>query len=157
MHQFVKLAVAAAAALMIAAPSSAQERVQVGTLTCDISGGFGFIIGSQKTLNCSFTPGYPGPIEFYAGTISKIGLDLGVTTGGVMVWTVYAPTSRIAGALAGSYGGATAEATVVGGVGANVLVGGNNRTVTLQPLSVQGQGGFNVAAGVAGIDLRWVR
>jgi hypothetical protein len=46
---------------------------------------------------------------------------------------------------------------VVAGVGANVLIGGSNRTVTLQPVSFQGQSGLNVAAGVAGIDLRWVR
>ncbi len=74
-----------------------------------------------------------------------------------MVWLVYAPTSRRAGALSGSYGGATAEATVGAGVGANVLIGGSNRTIELQPLSLQGQAGLNVAAGVAGIDLRWVR
>ena len=133
------------------------DRVQAGTLTCDISGGIGFIIGSQKTLNCSFVPALPGPPEFYAGVLSKLGIDLGATAGGVMVWSVYAPTSRAAGALAGSYGGASAEATVGAGVGANILVGGSNRTVELQPLSVQGQTGLNVAAGVAGIELRWVR
>lgn len=157
MRRYATLAVATAAAAMIAAAAVAQERVQAGTLTCDISGGIGFIIGSQRTLNCSFTPSLPGPVEFYAGSLTKVGVNLGVTTGGVMVWVVYAPTSRPAGALAGSYGGATAEATVIAGVGANVLVGGSNRTVTLQPVSVQGQSGFNVAAGVAGIDLRWVR
>jgi hypothetical protein len=133
------------------------ERVQAGTLTCDISGGIGFIIGSQKTLNCSFVPAVPGPPEFYAGVISKLGIDLGATAGGVMVWAVYAPTSRPAGSLAGTYGGASAEATVGAGVGANVLVGGSNRTIELQPLSVQGQTGVNVAAGVAQIDLQWVR
>src|SRR4029077_2821629 len=107
--------------------------------------------------NCSFTPAITGPIEFYAGTLTKVGVDLGITTGGVMVWTVYAPPSRFAGALAGSYGGATAEASVIAGVGANVLIGGSNRTVELQPVSLQGQTGLNVAAGVAGIELRWVR
>ncbi len=159
MRHFAKLAVVAAVAVMTAVPAGAQprERIQAGTLTCDISGGIGLIFGSQRTLNCSFTPAIPGPIEFYAGTLTKVGVDLGITTGGVMVWTVYAPTSRPAGALAGSYGGATAEASVVAGVGANVLLGGSNRTVELQPLSVQGQAGLNVAAGVAGIDLRWVR
>ena len=74
-----------------------------------------------------------------------------------MVWAVYAPTSRPAGALAGTYGGASAEATVGAGLGANVLVGGSNRTIQLQPLSVQGQTGLNIAPGVSGIDLRWVR
>jgi hypothetical protein len=161
MRKIAKLAVVAAAAATMAATASAQprpdDRVQAGTLTCDISGGIGLIIGSQRSLNCSFTPSLPGPIEFYAGSLTKLGVDLGVTSGGVMVWVVYAPTSRPAGALAGSYGGASAEATVVAGVGANVLFGGSNRTVTLQPVSLQGQSGLNVAAGVAGIELRWVR
>ena len=74
-----------------------------------------------------------------------------------MVWVVYAPTTRPAGALAGSYTGASAEASVVAGVGANVLIGGSNRTVELQPVSLQGQTGLNLAAGVAEIELRWVR
>ena len=157
MGNIAKLAaVAAAAAVLFAAPAAAQ-RIQAGTLTCDISGGIGFIIGSQRTLNCSFAPAVPGPVEFYIGTLTKLGVDIGATSGGVMVWVVYAPTSRPAGALAGSYGGAAAEASVVAGVGANVLVGGSNRTVELQPVSLQGQAGLNFAAGVAGIDLRWVR
>jgi hypothetical protein len=156
MRKFAKLAVIAAAAV-VAGTAAAQERVQSGQLTCDISGGIGLIFGSQRTLNCTFAPSVPGPPEFYAGTLTKLGVDIGVTAGGAMVWLVYAPTSRPAGALSGSYGGATAEATVVAGVGANVLIGGSNRTVELQPVSLQGQAGLNVAAGVAGIDLRWVR
>jgi hypothetical protein len=157
MRKFAKLAVIAAASALMAGTAAAQGRVQAGQLTCDISGGIGLIFGSQRTLNCSFTPSVPGPVEFYAGTLTKLGVDIGVTTGGVMVWIVYAPTSRPAGALSGSYGGASAEATVVAGVGANVLIGGSNRTIELQPVSLQGQAGLNVAAGIAGIDLRWVR
>jgi hypothetical protein len=157
MRKFVTFALAAAIPVMAAASASAQDRTKVGDLTCDISGGLGLVFGSQKTLNCSFTPAVPGPVERYAGTLTKLGVDIGATAGGVMVWLVYAPTNRGAGALTGSYGGATAEATVVSGVGANVLVGGSNRTVELQPVSVQGQTGLNVAAGVAGIDLHWVR
>jgi hypothetical protein len=160
MQKFMIVAAVAASTLAAGTAVAQQrpaDRIQAGTLTCDISGGIGFIIGSQKTLNCSFVPALPGPPEFYAGVLSKFGIDLGATTGGVMVWSVYAPTSRSAGALAGSYGGASAEASVVAGVGANVLVGGSNRTIELQPLSVQGQIGLNVAAGVAGIELRWVR
>jgi hypothetical protein len=157
MRKFAKLAVIAAAPALVAGTATAQDRVQAGQLTCDISGGIGLIFGSQRTLNCTFAPSVPGPVEFYAGTLTKLGVDIGVTAGGAMVWLVYAPTSRPAGALSGSYGGATAEATVVAGVGANVLIGGSNRTVELQPVSLQGQAGLNVAAGVAGIDLRWVR
>jgi uncharacterized protein DUF992 len=126
-------------------------------LACDISAGIGLIIGSQRTVSCSFTPSTPGPIEYYTGTISKFGLDLGATTGGFMTWVVYAPTSRLVGALAGVYGGASAEASLGAGLGANALIGGNNRTVALQPLSLQGQVGVNVAAGVAGLELRFMR
>jgi hypothetical protein len=157
MRRINRLSVIAAMAAMVAGMAAAQGRVQVGQLTCDISGAIGLVFGSQRTLNCTFTPSVPGPVEVYAGTLTKLGVDIGVTNGGAMVWLVYTPTSRPAGALSGSYGGATAEATVVAGVGANVLVGGSNRTVELQPVSLQGQSGLNVAAGVAGIDLRWVR
>jgi len=150
------LAVAAAVALPI--PASAQaNRTKVGTLSCDVSGGIGLIITSKKDLTCMFTPSQPGPREVYVGSITKFGLDLGATAGGEMVWAVYAPTTRKFGALAGDYGGATAEATVGAGLGANVLVGGSDRTVALQPVSVQAQAGLNVAAGVAELRLRPAR
>lgn len=152
-------AVAFVAAATLPGPAMAQapNRTKVGTLTCDISAGIGLIITSKKNLTCMFTPSQPGPREVYVGSISKFGLDIGATAGGEMVWAVYAPSDRRHGALAGHYGGATAEATVGAGLGANALVGGNNRTVTLQPVSVQGQVGLNLAAGVAGIDLHPAR
>ncbi len=148
------------AALVLAAvtgPAQAQERVQAGSLTCVVSAGIGLIIGSQRNVSCTFTPAAPGPIEYYTGTISKLGVDIGVTTGGVMVWLVWAPTNRPVGGLAGSYAGGAAEASVVAGIGANALIGGSNRTIALQPFSVQGQVGLNIAAGVAGLELRYVR
>jgi hypothetical protein len=157
MGKFAKLALMAAIPAMVATSAPAGERTQVGDLTCDISSGVGLILGSQRELRCTFMPSTPGPVEYYSGTLTKLGLDVGVTAGGVMIWVVYAPTNRPVGALSGSYAGATAEASVGAGVGANVLVGGSNRTVELQPVSVQGQTGLNVAAGVAGIDLRWVK
>jgi hypothetical protein len=135
--------------------ASAQTNgVKVGTLVCDVSGGLGMIIASQKSVQCLFNPNQPGPPEAYVGTISKFGLDIGGTTAGQMVWAVYAPTTRVFGALAGTYTGATAEATIAVGLGANVLIGGSNRTIALQPLSVSGQTGLNLAAGVASLSLR---
>ena len=148
------------AALVIAAltgSAQAQERVQSGSLTCDVSAGIGLIIGSQRNVSCTFTPSLPGPIEYYTGTISKLGIDIGVTAGGIMIWLVYSPTSRPVGGLTGTYVGGSAEASIVAGLGANALVGGSNRSIALQPLSVQGQVGLNIAAGVAGLDLRYVR
>jgi hypothetical protein len=145
---------------LAAGVSSAQNpgpHVQAGTLTCDISGGIGFIVGSRKALNCSFIPTPPGPPEFYSGVINKLGVDLGGTRGGVLVWAVYAPTTRAAGFLAGTYAGASAELTVGGGIGAYILVGGSKSAIQLQPFSVQEQTGINVAAGIAEIELLFVR
>jgi hypothetical protein len=134
----------------------AQGRVQAGTLVCNTSMELGVIIGSREALKCTFTPSVPGPIQSYTGTITKLGLDLGATARGVIVWLVYAPTTLRTGELAGSYVGATGEATVGVGLGANVLVGGSNRTVALQPVSVQGQVGLNLAVGFAELQLNFV-
>ncbi|HZT27761.1 MAG TPA: DUF992 domain-containing protein [Pseudolabrys sp.] len=150
------LAVATALATSTAVAQHVQ-RTKVGALSCDISGGIGAIIASKKHVTCLFTPSQRGPREVYVGSISKFGLDLGATSGGEMVWAVYAPTDRRFGALAGHYVGATAEATVGAGLGANVLVGGSRRTIELQPVSLQGQAGLNVAAGVADLTLRPAR
>jgi hypothetical protein len=145
---------AALALTAMAVDPSAAQRVRAGVLTCDVSGGLGLIIGSQKQVSCVFAPDRPGPQEVYAGSITKFGLDLGITGGSVMVWGVF--TESVAGPyfLAGDYVGATGEATVAAGLGANVLIGGSNRTVALQPVSVTGQVGLNVAVGVADLRLR---
>ncbi len=153
---FPKLLPFAALALVGAlatAPARAQN-VQAGTLVCDVSGGLGMIIGSQREMACTFTNSR-GELEVYTGVIRRFGLDLGATTGAQMVWAVLAPSGQFArGALAGSYAGASADASVGAGLGANVLLGGSNRSIALQPLSLQGQAGLNVAVGVADLQLR---
>ena len=144
---------AAAGAAVATVPANAQpRRVQVGQLACSISAGIGLVVASQRNVSCNFQPD-GGPPEAYTGTITRIGVDVGFTTGGAMVWGVFADTNRYAGMLTGTYAGATAEATVAAGLGANVLVGGSNHSVALQPLSVQGQVGLNVAAGVGALEL----
>lgn len=160
MKKLVGFAALALAATLVA-PASApaqQNRGKVGALACDVSGGIGMIIGSSKSVTCRFDPAMPGwPSEIYVGSISKFGLDLGATSGGQMIWSVFAGGSARPGALAGNYAGATAEATVAAGLGANVLIGGSDRTVALQPLSVTGQTGLNLAVGVAELVLRPAR
>src|SRR5215813_12782100 len=144
---------AAAVAAIATVPADAQpRRVQVGTLACSISAGVGLVVASQRNVNCNFQPDN-GPPEAYTGTMTRVGVDVGFTTGGAMVWGVFADTNRFAGMLTGTYAGATAEATVAAGLGANVLIGGSNHSVALQPLSVQGQVGLNVAAGVGALEL----
>ncbi len=152
---FRKAIMAGAAALagLLAAGTAQAQNVQVGMLQCDVSGGVGLIIASQKELICNFRNSR-GEYEVYTGAIRKFGLDIGATAGGTMAWSVLAPSGRVSrGALAGVYAGATAEATVGVGLGANVLVGGSDRSIALQPLSIQGQAGLNVAVGVADLIL----
>jgi hypothetical protein len=135
-----------------AAPAQAQGGVQVGTLTCNASGSVGFVFGSTTGLGCTFSA--PGRIEHYTGQISKFGVDIGYTRGGTLVWLVFAPTAQLGpGVLAGTYGGATAGATVGVGGSVNALIGGNNNTISLQPVSFQGNTGLNIAAGIASMTL----
>ena len=139
------------------AEAPAQSGVKVGMLNCNVSSGWGLVFGSSRDVNCSFAPAQ-GKDERYKGTISKFGADIGYSSSAVMVWAVWAPTSSMApGALAGDYGGVTASASAGVGAGANVLVGGFNKSFTLQPLSIEGNTGLNVAAGVAGLKLQVAR
>src|SRR5258707_12276795 len=118
-------------------PEVAQaQRIRTGVLNCDVSAGLGLIIGSQRSVNCLFTPDTPGPQEGYYGTITKFGLDIGATAGGSMVWGAYADTSRGYGFLAGGYAGASGEAQGAVGLGANVPVGGAHRPWADAPPSV---------------------
>jgi len=146
-------AMAVALTLASVDPAAAQG-VRAGVLTCDVSGGIGLIIGSQKQVSCVYAPDMPSPQQAYVGSFTRFGLDLGSTGGGVMVWAVFTGTTGGPGFLAGDYVGATAEATVAAGLGANVLVGGSNRSVALQPVSVQGQVGLNLAVGLGDLSLR---
>jgi hypothetical protein len=148
------LAPIAALWLLAAAPPAQAANVEVGVLTCKVFGGAGFIFGSTKDIECVFE-GLSGSREPYYGSIDKFGIDIGFTGKSVIVWTVLAPSAEVPyGALAGNYGGVSAEATVGLGVGANALVGGSKNSIALQPLSVQGQQGLNVAVGVAELRLR---
>ena len=143
---------AVALAAPLASPAQAQGGVQIGTLTCNAAGSMGFIFGSTNQLACAFSAA--GRTEHYNGQISKFGVDIGFTQGGVLVWTVFAPTAQIGpGSLAGTYSGGTAGATVGVGGAVNALVGGSNNTIALQPVSFQGNTGLNVAAGIASMTL----
>jgi hypothetical protein len=149
-------AVAAVAALStpVAAPAWAQApQVRIGVLSCSVAGGTGFVFGSSKQLDCTLEG--EGRRERYYGVINKFGVDLGATTSSTISWAVLASSDKIGpGALAGNYGGVSGEATVGVGAGANALLGGSDRSIALQPLSVSTQQGINLAVGVAALELR---
>jgi hypothetical protein len=129
-------------------------RVQLGVLECRGGASVGFIVGSVTNLGCVLRiEGVPE--DRYVATIRKVGLDLGITQESALAWGVYAPVARLGpGDLAGNYAGAQGSASVGVGVGGNVLVGGSDNSIALQPLSVQGQVGLNIAAGLESLELR---
>jgi hypothetical protein len=141
------------AAGLLAAPAHAAG-VKVGTLTCDVESGWGYVLGSQKDLNCAFKS-INGSVARYTGDITKLGVDVGYTKAGTLVWAVVAPSKDMrADALEGVYGGVTAGATAVVGGNLNVLVGGLDKSITLQPISVEGNTGLSVTAAIGGMQLR---
>ncbi|MBN8919963.1 MAG: DUF992 domain-containing protein [Rhizobiales bacterium] len=143
--------------MVISSPATAQQKqFRAGTLTCRLGPSVGLIVGSRQRMRCQFADSSRRRIDNYTGTVTRVGLDLGVTVGGVMRWGVLARTRQLGpGALAGQFVGASGDASVGIGLGANVLVGGSRRTTVLQPLSVSGRVGVNLAAGVAGLRLRF--
>ena len=148
-----------AATLLVASFASAQQpmqRVQVGVLECRGGASVGFIVGSVTNLGCVLrAEGMPE--DRYVATIRKVGLDLGITQESALAWGVFAPAVRLGpGGLSGNYAGAQGSAAIgVGaGAGGNVLVGGSDNSIALQPLSVQGQVGINIAAGLESLELR---
>jgi hypothetical protein len=143
-----------AALMFMAAPAHGQgNSVRQGVLTCQMSASIGLIVGSRQRLRCQFKSN-SGWVQNYSGVINRVGLDLGVTAGGVMTWGVLASTSNIQRtALTGRFVGASGDIAIGVGVGANALIGGTQKSISLQPLSVEGQVGVNLALGVAGMTL----
>lgn len=139
-------------------PASAQRvgGAKVGVLTCRTSASLGLIVASRQRLRCIFRPDSGRP-ERYVGHVNRLGIDLGIRSGGIMTWAVIAPTRGFHhGALAGRYVGASGSASLGVGVGANALIGGSHRSIALQPLSIERQTGVNLALGIAGLTLHSV-
>jgi len=150
-----RVALAAVLGLPLVATAKA-DNVEIGALDCTVKGGKGFIIRSTKELSCAFkSVDGSRPVDTYSGTITKYGLDIGETGEGVISWVVFSPTRENTppGALAGEYRGVSAEATVGAGLGANVLVGGSNKSFALQPLSLSAQTGLNFALAISELKL----
>jgi hypothetical protein len=138
----------------VATTSAQQGQVQVGVLECRGGSSVGFIVGSVTNLGCVMRAA-GRPDDFYVATIRKVGLDLGITQESVLAWGVFAPVAQLGpGDLSGNYAGVQGSATLGVGAGGNLLVGGSNNSIALQPLSVQGQVGIAVAAGLESLELR---
>jgi hypothetical protein len=159
----MNLKVCALSILLLAAISSqavgqAPTWTQAGMLSCKLNPSVGFVIFGHQSMECRFVPSGPLPPQIYEGALNTVGIDIGVVGTGGLAWAVLAPTAGIpAGALAGTYVGASGDVALGVGVGANVLVGGSNRSFALQPLSVEGSVALNVTLGLSALQLQWVR
>lgn len=151
------IASAALAVSALTAPSAqAADGVKLGTLTCSEQASWGLILGSSRKLNCRFDSNN-GTTEWYTGHVSKLGLDVGHTKAGVLTWVVFAPASNLKpGSLQGTYGGLQASLSLGNGAGANAMIGGFDRSIELQPLSIEGLKGTEVAAGFGAMDLKFM-
>ncbi len=142
--------------LAVQTPARAALSTKAGMLSCHVDSGFGFVSGSSRNLACTYTSARDGRVQHYTGDISKFGVDVGYLQSGVIVWAVLAPTTDLgAGALSGRYVGVTAGGSAGAGAAGAVLTGGSTHTLSLQPLSIEGDTGLNVAAGIAAITLKY--
>lgn len=148
-------AIGLAAAIGGSAATADEGGVKAGFLRCDVEGNVSFIFGSSRDMVCTYKPDGTARVDRYVGEIKKYGIDIGYQENGVMLWGVIAPTSDVGtGALAGDYGGVSADVALGVGVGANALLGGSGNHIVLQPLSVEGIEGINVAGGIGLLTLR---
>lgn len=146
---------AAVAAFFAVSPANAQHYERIGTLECKVAPNVSFVVGSHRTAGCTFYPANQRQMHRYRADFGRIGVDLNVSSGGTLVWAVHAHNRRLyRGDLRGTYTGASANITVGLGLGANVLVGGSNNTIALQPLSGEGNVGLGVSLGVGQMVLR---
>lgn len=148
-------AAAIGAVTILSAGAAGAEGVKVGLLECKVSSGFGFIVGSSRDVNCVYSPAKGGAKQYYDGSIKKFGVDIGYVSEATIMWAVTAPNWDVKeGALAGDYVGGTASAAAGYGAGANALVGGGGKSFALQPVSVEGQKGIAISAGIGDLTLR---
>lgn len=156
MRSSLALVLAFACATLAGSAAADEAGVKAGMLTCNVEGGVSFIFGSTRDMACTYAPDNTRS-ERYKGTISKFGVDIGYVSSAVIVWGVIAPTADVAaGALAGDYVGGTASVSAVYGLGAHGLIGGSGNTIGLQPLSLEGNEGWNIAAGIGAMSLKAV-
>ena len=146
------IAMAIVATGFMAAPALA-DGVKLGTLTCQIEGGPGLLIGSVRQGECVYHS-TNGHTKHYTAEFSRLGVDIGVTGNKTLVWAVFGVGENSPKSLKGSYTGVNAEVSALVGVGVNALIGGLQKGIVLNPLSVSGQTGLNVAAGVANLRLK---
>jgi hypothetical protein len=153
LHLSHRIFFAAAILAGASAATPAAAQVPAGVLECTVSGGVGVVVASTKALSCIYHRGPHRRPDFYVGSISHIGFDLGITGQGHLLFGVLAPAPILHHyALAGSYAGPLIGVTVGGGTDANGLVSSNG-AIALQSLPGSATTGLDLTAGIGSLTL----
>ncbi|MGY3447995.1 DUF992 domain-containing protein [Bradyrhizobium sp. USDA 4353] len=135
------------------AQAHASRPMRVGVLECEGRRTTGKLVMSNARLRCVFRSQGRAP-ERYVAKVRRYGLDLGLTDETRMAWAVTAPVNDFGRSeLGGRYGGVSANAAALVGFGGSFLLRDTDRATQLQPISLQGQTGMNLAAGITEVEL----
>ncbi|MDP1751181.1 MAG: DUF992 domain-containing protein [Reyranella sp.] len=135
--------------------TNANSRIIIGSLTCNIEGGTGYILGSSKSMDCVFLGKDGAQSAQYTGTINKVGIDIGYTKAVHTIWRVYSLGSeRAATSLSGTYVGEQGTVAAGNQTGGNWIYGGPNAEIGMIASGVVKDAGYNLATGIAEMSIR---
>ncbi len=124
---------------------------RIGALTCKTvpDSGVSLIIHSTENVTCEFKS-TSGGVEHYKGeTGVGLGFDISYDRNTTMVYAVMSADYKAGDhQLAGKYFGAGGSATAGVGVGAQALIGGGKKNISLQPVAVSSSEGAGLSAGI---------
>jgi len=148
------------ASAMMAVPAFAGHSsagTKIGILTCDAVPGskLNLLVHSTTDVECTFNSTAGEGTEHYVGeTGVGFGIDLKWDSESHLVFTVFAAEGSGSNKLSsGKYVGVGAEAAAGLGLGAHALVGGSNKSVSLQP-AIQAGVGVGASAGLTYLYLQ---
>ena len=144
-----------ATALTASSALAAESGTQVGVLTCKMTGVETVVVYTREEFDCEYKP-HKGAPQSYTGVIKEVGVNLSVTKENAMVRRVIAPLDGLSSpdALRGTYVGGSGQIEIGAGAAANILVGGSGKTISLQPISVNGMKGFGAALEISAFELK---
>ena len=135
--------------------TNANSRIYIGSLTCNVGGSTGYLLGSAKPLDCVFLAKDGVSTAQYTGTIDKVGIDIGYTKAVHTIWRVYSlGSTRGPRDLSGNYIGEQGTAAVGSQAGGNWIYGGPNAEIGMLASGVVKDAGYNLATGVAAMTIR---
>jgi len=138
--------------------TNANSRIYIGSLTCNVGGSTGYLLGSSKPLDCVFLGKDGVSSAQYTGTIDKVGIDIGYTKAVHTIWRVYSLGSdRGVRDISGTYVGEQGTVAAGAQAGGNWIYGGKDAEIGMLASGVVQDAGYNLATGIAAMTIRLKR